>query len=321
MKNLVFKIVLLLFITLFYNCKQPSIQEQLDKEFGAYTETPSAENKLLFKTYNKALTLWEVPYGQISIKTSLGNAHVLVSGPKNAPPIVLLHGMNATSTMWYPNIKALTKNYRVYAIDHLLEPGKSICTSNTNNMESIIDWYHEVFAGLKLKEFSLVGASKGGWLATTIALKKIVKVNKLILLSPAQTLTIIPPSTDILTNVWFTINPKKKNLPKVLETMSVNPKNINKAYTELFFIATEKAAINKTMLKMTPFSDKELQALYMPVLILIGDDDIINSERGLNKAKELIPYSDTEIIPNAGHFLSIDQPLAVNKKMTQFLNN
>ena len=52
--------------------------------------------------------------------------HVIVSGPKDAPPLVLLHGYMATSAMWSPNIGDFSKDYRVYAIDVMGQPSKSI---------------------------------------------------------------------------------------------------------------------------------------------------------------------------------------------------
>ncbi|WNG48179.1 hypothetical protein F0U60_31620 [Archangium minus] len=46
--------------------------------------------------------------------TRFGRTHVLVSGPREAPPFFLLHGMTGTSTMWAPNIAALARTHRVY---------------------------------------------------------------------------------------------------------------------------------------------------------------------------------------------------------------
>ena len=49
---------------------------------------------------------WGVDYEELYITTSHGIAHVVVSGIRKATSVVLLHGMNASSTMWYPNAKA-----------------------------------------------------------------------------------------------------------------------------------------------------------------------------------------------------------------------
>lgn len=320
MKLIIQYIILLTFTLLIYGCENASIQKQMDKKFGKYFEEVKPENQKFYAAYNKALKLWDVPYAEVNIKTSFGNAHVTVSGPESKEVIVLLHGMNATSTMWYPNIKALTKNHRVYAIDYLLEPGKSEYNGKVKNMEDIISWYNEIFTKLEIEEFSLIGASKGGWLATYIALQHKYQIKNMILLSPAQTFTQIHPDFDILTNLIYTLNPERKNLRKVLETMSANVDNINQVYIDQYFIATKKASLNKLILQMLPYSDDELHSLTMPVLVLIGDHDIINNQKSIDKAKKLLPHAHTEVIKNAGHFLSIDQAKEVNTKILEFLN-
>jgi pimeloyl-ACP methyl ester carboxylesterase len=172
---------------------QAALQKQLDEEFGEYAEEVKPGDREYYKAYDKALTLWKVPFREINIQTSFGNAHVIVSGPKNAEPVVLLHGMNASSTMWYPNIKALSQNYRVYAIDNLLEPGKSQMIREVKSMDKVISWYIEIFDQLKLNSFTLIGASKGGWLAVNIALHQRSRISNLILLSPLQTFIWIRP--------------------------------------------------------------------------------------------------------------------------------
>lgn len=303
------------------SCSKPSIQEQLDEKFGKYMEEVRPGDMKLFKAYNIALKLWEVPYGEVYIKTSFGKAHITVSGPENGESLVLLHGMNASSTMWYPNIKALSKNHRVYAIDYLEEPNKSQATSGLNNVEDMVEWYSEIFYGLQLKKFSLVGASKGGWQAVQLAIQKKYAIQKMILLSPAQTFTLIRPSSDMVTNLAYTINPKRKNLREVLQTMTSDVDNIKQEYINQYFIATQMASMDKLMLKMLPYSKSELNSISFPVLTLIGDKDIINTEKSLEKAKELIPNSSTSIIKNAGHFISIDQSEIVNQKMLEFLEH
>jgi pimeloyl-ACP methyl ester carboxylesterase len=58
----------------------------------------------------------------------------------------------------------------------------------------------------------------------------------------------------------------------------------------------------------------------MPVLLLIGDHDIIIKGKSIEKAKELLPHSETSIIKNAGHFLSFDQSETINSRILDFLN-
>ena len=53
--------------------------------------------------------------------------------------------------------------------------------------------------------------------------------------------------------------------------------------------------------------------------MLIGDQDRLNPPRVLEQARRLIPQIETEIIPNAGHMLSIEQPELVDARLLKFL--
>jgi pimeloyl-ACP methyl ester carboxylesterase len=53
--------------------------------------------------------------------------------------------------------------------------------------------------------------------------------------------------------------------------------------------------------------------------MLIGDQDKLNPPRALERARQLIPSIDGEIIPNAGHFLSMEQPETINHRVLKFL--
>jgi len=278
------------------------------------------KNKPYLLAYDRALLLWQVPFKERDINTKFGKAHVIICGPENTTPIVLLHGMNASSTMWYTNIKALSEKYQVIAIDFLLEPGKSTNEKEVNETSEIVQWYTEIFDSLNLKSINLIGASRGGWLATNIALNYPERINKMVLLSPAQTFIWIRPGIDVFYNLAYTLSPKRKRLRSVLETMTFDVDNIDQTYIDHYFIATQEATINKCFVQMRPFSSKELNSLKMPVMVLIGDNDIINNHKSLKIAKEEIKYVNVAKIKNAGHFLSIDQADVVNKRILDFID-
>lgn len=296
-----------------------------EKEYMKYTKkpeyikNPQPEFTAYFEAYDNALSLWDIDYDELYIPTSFGTAHVVVSGPKNGEPVILLHGMNASSTMWYPNAKALAKDYRVFAIDLIIEPGKSFKTRKFEEVEEITKWYGEILKALKLESYHIVGASRGGWIAVNLALHNQKKIKSMVLLSPAQTFIWIPPSVDLLKNIVGLLSSPEKQVSRSLETMSSNVGNIEKKYLKQYYIATKKDSINKFMMKMMPFSKDELQSLKMPVLVLIGDDDMINTKKTVELANNILPRGKGEIIARAGHFLSMDQAETVNRKMIDFL--
>lgn len=271
-------------------------------------------------SYDKALKLWNIPYTEEDVKTSFGTAHVVMAGPKNGKNLVLLHGMDASSTMWYPNIKAFSKNHRIYAIDFIMEPNKSNLTAKPLSSDDIVTFYNEVFTHYKLKDFDIIGASRGGWIATLLAVQKPNSIDKIVLLSPAQTFKFLDKPRKTTSALMLKLFPSEKKFSKTLNTFSTHPENISRIYKRQFYLANKYAKSNSSMLKMMPFSDKELESIQNPVLVLIGDKDVINSKESLERAHKHLKSSKTKVVQDAGHFLTIDQPKTVNDAVINFLD-
>lgn len=288
-------------------------------KFDDYVFKTKNEKQAYLNSYDKALKLWDIPYSEENIKTTYGTAHIVITGPKNGKDLVLIHGMDASSTMWYPNIKPLAKNHRIYAIDFIMEPGKSTLTSKPLSSEEIEIFYKEIFDHYKLKKFDIIGASRGGWIATLLATQKGNSIDKIVLLSPAQTFKFIDKPRKTSSALLLKLFPSEKKFSKTLTTFSTHPEKISPIYKRQFYLANKYAKSNSSMLKMTPFSDDELKSIANPVLVLIGDHDVINSEESLERAKKYLTNSKTQTIKDAGHFLSIDQSKTVNNAMIDFL--
>jgi pimeloyl-ACP methyl ester carboxylesterase len=284
-----------------------------------YITSPSSADSAYYAAYNKTMNLWNINYQDLYIPTTFGTAHVVVCGPEDGEPLVLLHGMNASSTMWYPNAEALSKNHQVFAIDFILEPGKSRLTKEMENVNDATMWYNEVISALQLKKYHLIGASRGGWFAVKLALNQGKKVKSLILLSPAQTFTWIKPSSGMLKSLMALLPSQEDQMAKSMEGLSSKSEDVNQTYLEQYQLGLEQDSKYKFLLDMQPFSEKELEKLTIPVLVLVGDRDIINGKKTVYLANKL-PKGKGIMIKNAGHFLSVDQADKVNEQMIQFLN-
>lgn len=310
------------------SCERTHVNDNITKTYGL-PDNSSEYQKLKTRQpeslsdqalYSRVLTLWNTAYRELKLPTSKGTAHIIVSGPADGPPVILLHGMSADSTMWYPNIKALSINHRVYAIDDILGPGKSEWDHDEESLELLISWYFEIFDVLKLQKPTLIGASQGGWIATNLALAKPHRVKKLILLSPAQTFTWLEPSLGILSNLLYAINPQREGLRNNLATLSSNVDGIEQMYIDHFFRTITTASTSPLLMDMKPFDETQLSSLVMPVLFLAGDHDLFNNQQSVDRAIKILPKVQAEIITDSGHFINVDQASLVNEKILTFIS-
>lgn len=305
--------LLSLFIFFLFGCSSYKIVPD-------YVFKSKKEKAIYIKSYDKTLKLWNVPFEETKVKTSYGIAHIIIFGPKNGEPLVLFHGTDASSTMWYPNVKEFGKKHRVYAIDFPLEAGKSVSNriKLTNNQTAL--FYKEVFKHFQLKNINLLGVSRGGWMVTYLALQPHNDIKKIILLSPAQTFKGVANLGKVLTGINLKMFPSQKSTNRFFEAFSYNPDKIEHDFKDQLYLAYKYGSSKPRLLNMLPFSKKELKSLKIPVLVLIGDHDIVNNEKIFTKAHQFIPNVETAVIKDAGHFMSIDQSEIINKKVVEFLN-
>jgi len=79
----------------------------------------------VLERYRAFLKRWPVPNQQVRVPTSQGETFVIISGPEDAPALLLLHGGVMNSAMWMGEVTAFARFFHVYCIDMIGEPGLS----------------------------------------------------------------------------------------------------------------------------------------------------------------------------------------------------
>ena len=65
---------------------------------------------------------------------------------------------------------------------------------------------------------------------------------------------------------------------------------------------------------------EELKSIKVPTLYLVGEHEkIYSAQKAIQRLHKVAPHINTEIIPNAGHDLTIVQAEMVNTKVLEFL--
>ena len=269
--------------------------------------------------YDNEMKLWPVPYEQVDVRSRFGTTHVVICGPKTAPPLVLLHGYMATLTMWWPNIGAFSKDYRVYAVDVMGQPSKSRPGEPIVNVADFVSWLTATLDGLHLDRVFLVGMSFGGWLALNYVVAAPQRVRKLVLLSPGGVLPMVRQFTVRgMLMVWL---PTRFSVNSFFRWLGFT----DRAYANLldmvylglrhFRMPIETARVMPAVV-----SDDALRTMKVPTLLLIGDREVIsNPARALERARHLLPDFEGELVPDCSHDMVSSRRDIVDARVLDFL--
>lgn len=110
--------------------------------------------------------------------------HVLDSGPRDAPPLILLHGFGDSLYTWDDWAAALSDAYRVIRFDM---PGFGLSPPDPTGDYSEARNLHLLSAlmnVLGLRRATLIGSSMGGEIAWNFAARRPQRVDKLVLIAP-----------------------------------------------------------------------------------------------------------------------------------------
>lgn len=281
-------------------------------------KTPEGELSFL-AAYNAAMALWPVPFEEIDIPSQFGTTHVVVCGPKDAPPLVLLHGYMATLTMWSPNVAAFSKSYRVFAVDVMGQPGKSKPARPISSTSDFIAWLTATLDALQLERILLVGMSFGGWLALNYAVAAPHRVQKLVLLSPGGLLPMVR-QFKVRGSLMVAL-PTRLTVNSFFRWLGFrDPAYANSL--DLMYLGLKHFQMPIETVRVLPdvVSDEQLRTMTMPTLLLIGDHEVISDPaRAVDRARRLIPVFEGELVPGCRHDMCSTQHEIVNSRVLEFL--
>jgi len=270
--------------------------------------------------YEEVLARWPVPYEELDLSTRFGTPHVIASGSEEAKPIILLHAQDSCAISWIYNIADLSRAFRVHAVDTIGDIGKSKPTCLPKSREDYAEWLLETFDKLKIEKADLMGMSYGGFLATNFALAYPQRANRIVLLAPGI------PNFGPPTLQWanygmpMMLLPSRYTVKRFVKGASTKGYSKGDPVYEQMIIGMMNI---RHMSFMRPvFTDEELMQMTAPILLLIGDHEIMyKPQKVLECAIRLIPNLQAELIRNAGHMLNTDQPEVVNEKILGFLED
>jgi pimeloyl-ACP methyl ester carboxylesterase len=227
----------------------------------------------------------------------------------------LFHPAGCGSVIWQRNVKSLTKSFRTFAVDTIGEVNRSVVTQPLQSGQDLLEWVTELFRSLQIDKADIVGNSFGGYISALVAVGLPGLVKRAVLISPAATFAQMWPW------IWHFFP----------AYMSGSRRARRWAYdwiwqdfrADAWIAEMRMIASTSAMPKHGPpkvLSDEELRRIQAPVLLLIGDHEVIySSTKVIERAKRVVDDLRAEIVPNANHNAEYTAPEYVNDQIKAFL--
>ncbi|MEU9116555.1 alpha/beta fold hydrolase [Streptomyces sp. NPDC048483] len=249
------------------------------------------------RQYQEVLDDWPVSAQQVRVPTREGETFVLVSGPPDAPPLVLLHGSGANASMWREDITSWAGHFRTYAVDIVGEPGLSAPSRPALNSEAPARWLDDVLDGLGLENVPVVAASLGCWFAVDYAIRRPARVTRLALLCPGGL--------------------GRQRTGRILRALLVRPFGrwgVRRSVRSLTGLDSprDEAVLESVMLtfahfrprreQLPIFPDEALRGLAIPVQVTVGARDaMFDSRETARRVRHCLPHAEVHVLPGTGH--------------------
>jgi pimeloyl-ACP methyl ester carboxylesterase len=268
--------------------------------------------------YARSLELWPTAQRSTFVETPFGRTHVIESGCASGEPVVLIHAASLSATQWYLQAEDLGAGRHLYAIDIMGDIGLSEQTAPIRTREDAADWLAATLAGLGVASPTLVGSSFGGFLATNLAVLRPGTVGSLVLLAPAATIRPFKRLANLMIRTGSLLPLPMTVKPGLRGMMSGD-------LPDARIVAQMEAGVrgfryDRRGIYPSALSDAELATVECPVLVLLGDREMIyDPSLAAERAIRWFRDARVEVMQGVGHLLGMQQPAYVNARIARFL--
>jgi pimeloyl-ACP methyl ester carboxylesterase len=213
-------------------------------------------------------------------------------------PLLFLHG--AGTATGFDSMLPLAERFRLILPHH---PGFG-ASADDPSIDSIHDYvlhYLDLLDALGLDEFSLVGLSGGGSMASWLAIEQTARIRRLVLAAPFGLRVPEHPTVDL-----FSI-PDEEVLGYLTVDMSVFEGKVPMPPTPEFLAERYRESTSWARVAWQRPYDiklaKWLHRITLPTLILWGDADRLIPVEQAAVWADLIPGAEVKILPGVGHLI------------------
>jgi pimeloyl-ACP methyl ester carboxylesterase len=261
------------------------------------------------------------------------------AGPVHGEPVVLIHGMVASSLTWDPVVARLTSNYRVIAPD-LLGHGESDKPRTDYSLGAFAVWLRDFLDALDIPAATLVGHSLGGGVAMQFVHQHRPRCKRLILVNSGglgrdvgvMLRVLSAPGTELVLPILASppFRLLGSRLRSMLTARGVDPQQLEyrlRKYTSLAdpdarqaFLRTLRSVVDVRGQNVCALSRLPHLVGDVPTLIIAGAQDNVIPPAHAHAAHAALPASQLRIIEDAGHFPHLERPDTLAALIHEFVS-
>jgi len=242
------------------------------------------------------------------------------------PVIIFIHGFPFNKSMWNKQMEVLKENYRVIAYD-VRGHGNSDAGTEDFSIDLFATDLLNLMDALKIDKAMLCGLSMGGYIALNAVENYPDRFDALILSDTTCTAD-TPEAKEKRMKTIKSI--RKDGLEKfadesltnlfALESFSTKKKEI--AAVREMIVNTTEESLCKTLRAFYERKEtcNKLSDIYVPVLIMVGNEDKITPLAAAQLMNEKINESLLSVIGHAGHLSNIENPSEFNDQLEEFVS-
>lgn len=234
----------------------------------------------------------------------------------DGPPVVFVHGAGGNHASWFRQTLAFAGSRRVIVYDQR-GFGNSVDTEQRGR-SAMVDDLVALLDHLRIDRTVLVAQSLGGGTCAGFTVRNPGRVAGLAL---CDTLVAMRLPPDVATTMEE-VQKRTTGLPQVMRVLG--PKT-RERHPDLTLLYTQLASFNVYSVANMPgtFAGVEVAALAatgVPILYVVGADDILYPPDCVRHIQALVPNSSMVEIPDVGHSAYYEDSVTFNRHLGAFLD-
>ncbi len=264
-----------------------------------------------------------MPFAEAADGTRIAYA---LAGPRDAEPLLMIHGLGADARGWALQKRALSSRFRLVMVDNR-GVGRSDKPDGPYDLEVMAA---DALAALDHAGYGsahVMGASMGGIISQVLAVRHPQRVRSLVLACTAchhftwrrELLTEWSEQAQahgmrefVRRNLQWMVGPRSmKRLWPAMAVLGPLAFNVPAAS----FVAQIDAILN-----MDDGLRGELSGITAPTQVLVGSQDVLTTQGDAEEIADLIPGAQLAVVRGGAHLFMVEQAGAFNQVVTTFLD-